>query len=166
MSSQKVSNGALGSYPVYADKTSTSENIQIVRIDVGTGTTIKRVSDNEGMPIRGTITAIANTQKAGTINVLSLAGSLIGGSYTTVGNLPDTDIFGLTFLNTTKSTIAISLDDGATTNYVLPPSQSVPLFVPYYANGLAINSTDKVRAKYLDSVAASGAIYISLLVGL
>jgi len=51
MSSQKVVNNPLGSYPVLVDRNVDGEDMQVMRIDIGVGTAESRVSSANSFPI-------------------------------------------------------------------------------------------------------------------
>lgn len=50
MSTQKVANNPLGSYPVLVDPNTTGAEMQVVRLDVGTGTAESRVTSSNPFP--------------------------------------------------------------------------------------------------------------------
>lgn len=51
MAVQNVANNPLGNYPVLVDKNTANSEMQVVRIDVGTGTAESRVTSANGLPV-------------------------------------------------------------------------------------------------------------------
>lgn len=156
MSSQKVANNPLGSYPVLVDKNGVGDEIQVFRLDIGIGTAESRVSDGNPLPVIGA------TRKAAFATTVSTPAAFITSSYTEIGTLDAVDYIELILLNTTnKSTIAISFDSGSTLHLVVPFAQTSPFTIQLTANELTLAGGGKVHAKYLDSVSTTGALYIS-----
>lgn len=51
MAVQSVANNPLGSYPVLVDKNTSNSEMQVIRLDVGTGTAESRVNASNGLPV-------------------------------------------------------------------------------------------------------------------
>lgn len=61
MAVQNVANNPLGSYPVLVDRNTANAEMQVLRLDVGVGTTESRVSSSNPLPVTGSVTSATST---------------------------------------------------------------------------------------------------------
>lgn len=86
MGTQKVANNPLGSFPVLSDADSSGNKIQIVRLDVGSGTTLSPWTGGAGTNVTFTHTRVSIASGASTL-LLAANSSRKPGSYVVNNNV-------------------------------------------------------------------------------
>jgi len=112
MASQKVANNPLGSYPVLVDRNTAGSDIQVVRLDIGTGTAESRVTSANPLPttLSGTGGSALTSEPIGTartgLDVLATV------AYADTGNSYSTGVGSTTTVIVTSSSYGSSLRVG------------------------------------------------------